>query len=312
MSKLRSAGRRAFTLIELLVVIAIIGVLIALLLPAVQQVRETARRTQCMNQLRQIGIALLHHEETRGSMPPGWRAISSDTNPGWGWMAYTLPFIEQSNLHNQIDFFSTLDTAAHQPIVTQHITGQLCPSAPDSSESFGADILVDGTIYNAIELARTHYVGCIGSSVPLHEMEDGETCPSLDLRYGDGVRLNGMFYENSFTKMRDLLDGTSFTIMVGERSADIFDSTWAGIVAGVPYTAWRVVAWTGEPPNNPPNAQIAHFHGFAQFNSAHRGGITNFVFADGSARPIHDHITPSVFKAMGTIQGREYIGDSGY
>ena len=99
--------------------------------------------------------------------------------------------------------------------------------------------------------------------------------------------------------------------MIGERSSDLFDSTWVGVSKGSMHAGWRVVGWTGEPPNNGPTSQV-HFHGYAQFNSMHRGGLTNFGFCDGSVRTITDAIDPATFLALGTIQGGEIISDSGF
>lgn len=302
---------RGFTLIELLVVIAIIGVLIALLLPAVQQVREAARRTECLNNLHQIGVALHNLESAQRKFPSGWFVSRDDTEPGWGWMSYTLPFIEQDSLFRQIEVDVNLTDTIHESVVLQSVAGQLCPSSTHDSATIELDIYNQmGSVIDEVELARTHYVGSVGSSVPLEQMADGDYCPSLTLLPGpDGARFDGIFYENSRTKLRDILDGTSQTIIVGERSGKVFDSTWTGVVNGTRYSGWRVVGWTGEPPNNPPSGSSAHFHGFAQFNSMHIGGVTNFAFADGSTRSIFDRIDPQVFMALGTIQGEELIGN---
>src|ERR1700712_2295589 len=106
-----SQDRRAFTLVELLVVIAIIGVLVALLLPAIQAAREAARRSQCKNNLKQIGLALHNFESARRSFPPGFTSTPKNnvvnaegTGPGWGWGAHILPYLEESSLFQQIDF----------------------------------------------------------------------------------------------------------------------------------------------------------------------------------------------------------------
>ncbi len=305
-----------FTLVELLVVIAIIGILIGLLLPSVQMVREAARRTSCLNNLRQIGFAIQNYETSNTHLPPGWQGTTSGSEVGWGWMANTLPFVEQQNLHATIDFNTNLLDPANQSIIRYALVGQLCPSSGNDSPSFRLPILTDPP--SDVEVGRTHYVGCVGSSVELEEMEDGQTCPSLSL-LGSTGRLDGVFYKNSNTEYRDIVDGASNTVALGERSSDRFDSIWPGVVKGSEFTGWRVVGWTGEPPNNPPRTEPViivddkggeeelqiHFHGFAQFNSMHPGGITMFAMADGSTHPINDRIDPRIFRALGTIRGRE-------
>lgn len=306
--------RTGFTLVELLVVIAIIGILIALLLPAVQGVREAARRTQCANNVRQIGIALQSYNTAHGQFPSGWKS-----GTGWGWMAATLPFIEQENVQDQFDFDVNLLDPTHEDKIRLVFGGQLCPSSTNSSQTY---LLPANPSDTPVEVSRTHYVGCIGSSVPYEQMDDGQTCPSLDL-LGSARYLDGMFYKNSTTALRDVLDGTSNTIAVGERSGDVFDSQWPGVLDGSSHTGWRVVGWSGEPPNNSPritpivvvdddgNEETLeiHFHGFAQFNSMHAGGVSMFAFVDGSVRPISNSISPITFKALGTIRGREVIND---
>ncbi len=311
---------KGFTLVELLVVIAIIGILVGMLLPAVQMVRESANRTHCMNNIRQIVIGLQGYNSANSHFPSGWISNTGPSEVGWGWMAQTLPFVEQENLHNQIDMRMNLLDARHADVVTSSFAGQLCPSSTHNSETYGLKTFEDEVQTPDVEIGRTHYVGCIGSSVETERMDDGQSCPSLHL-LGDTRFINGMFYKNSKNELRDVIDGTSNTIIVGERSADTFDSSWPGIVKGSEYTGWRVVGWTWEPPNNPPRTEPEiiidedgtrreleiHFHGFAQFNSMHAGGVTMFGFVDGSTRAIGDDINPLVFRAMGTIQGRETI-----
>ena len=121
----RSTG---LTLIELLVVIAILAILAGLLLPAVQSARETARRTHCQNHLKQIGLALHHYNDTLKRLPPGWIADDPLGEPGWGLLAYTLPFLELGNLHDQIDFHSGIAKTVNQTGRLQQIPGFLCPS----------------------------------------------------------------------------------------------------------------------------------------------------------------------------------------
>lgn len=315
----RSMG---FTLVELLVVIAIIGILIAMLMPAVQSVREAARRTSCLNNVRQIVIGLKNFETSNGHFPSGWQGNVSESELGWGWMSHTLPFVEQGNLYEALNIDTKLLDLSHQASIKSNFPGQLCPSSSADSPTVMLSTSDSPTGDSQVEIGRTHYVGCVGSSVAMDTMDDGQTCPSMNL-FNSARFINGMFYKNSETEIRDILDGTSNTIAVGERSSEIFDSVWAGVVTGSEFTGWRVVGWTWEPPNNPMQTEPVvildekgeeteleiHFHGFAQYNSMHLGGVTMFGFVDGSVRSIDDGIDPLVFRALGTIRGRETISE---
>lgn len=300
---------RGFTLVELLVVIAIIGILVGLLLPAVQQVREAARRVQCQNNLKQIGLALQNYHEAHQRMPPGWTANADAGVPGWGWMSYALPYIEQLSVYDQINFSTNVDSLANLAARTTSIPTLLCPSSSLADETVidlpgGSYPDPYGSLSFPFKMARTQYVGCIGNSIGYDEMLDGEFCPSLVNISGGADALDGMFFRNSRNRLEWVLDGTSYTIGVGERSGFIFDSTWAGVVHGSDFPCWRILAWTGEPPNNTPYSEV-HFHWYAQFNSAHIGGITHFSLLDGSVQSVSNGVDPDVFKAAGTIHGGE-------
>jgi prepilin-type N-terminal cleavage/methylation domain-containing protein len=311
---------RGFTLVELLVVIAIIGILVAMLMPAVQSVREAARRASCLNNVRQIVIGLKNFETSNSHFPAGWQGDVSESELGWGWMSHTLPFVEQGNLYESLNFETKLLDGSQQAPIKRGFPGQLCPSSSVDSPTVMLSTTDSPIGDYQMEIGRTHYVGCVGSSVAMETMADGQTCPSMNL-FGSATFLDGMFYKNSETEVRDILDGTSNTIAVGERSSEMFDSVWPGVVTGSEFTGWRVVGWTWEPPNHPMQTEPVvilneegeeteleiHFHGFAQFNSMHLGGVTMFGFVDGSARSIDDGIDPLIFRAMGTIRGRETV-----
>ncbi len=310
---MRTVHRCGWTLVELLVVIAVIGILTGMLLPAVQQVREAARRIQCQNNLRQIGLALQHHHAVFERLPPGWIAGTDAGVPGWSWMTWLLPFVEQQPLYDQISFRDNIELAQHEALRTSPLSLMLCPSSTWADEplvSLPAGSYSDpyGPMTFPFSVARSQYVGCIGVSIGFDEMEDGEFCPALVNISGSNEALDGTFYRNSRTRLEDIADGTSHTIAVGERSGFIFDSTWIGVVHGSEYPAWRILAWTGEPPNNKPSSEV-HFHWYAQFNSAHQGGLTNFVLLDASVQTVADTVDPAVFQAAGTIFGDELVGD---
>lgn len=298
----RPSKRPGFTLVELLVVIAVIAILIGLLLPAVQSAREAGRNTQCKNNLKQIGLSLLNYENAHKRFPPGWSAKNSSEDPGWAWMSHALLQMEQRNLYEQIDFSLTADQEVHDQVRTERLGMMLCPSSIDWADEPVFDL--PRFDKEDIPITRSMYVACMGSKVVEEIMEDGESCPSTQLLFGDSRGSNGVFFQDSRVRYADIRDGSSNTILVGERSGDIFHSTWLAVVPQSKFAGWRVVGWTGEPPNNPNYSTDPHFHGFAQFNSSHPS-ITNFVYCDGSVRGIVDEIDKDVFKAMGSIKGRE-------
>src|SRR3954451_24609497 len=159
--------KRAFTLVELLVVIAIIGVLVALLLPAIQAAREAARRSQCKNNLKQVGLALHNYESTRRIFPPGFTSSADTVNgagkgPGWGWGAYILPYLEESSLFQQIDFKTNIEanSSPNKELRVATLQVSRCPS--DSVELPIFDV-TDATGNPITQLAFGNYVGVAGT-----------------------------------------------------------------------------------------------------------------------------------------------------
>src|SRR5262249_13423131 len=151
------------TLIELLVVIAIIGVLVGLLLPAVQKVREAANRTTCLNNLKQIGLALHNYHDANGSFPSGYRCfVQKDpayTAPGWGWAALLLPSLEQDNLYRQINFNLPVEYPAHVTIRTNALKVFVCPS----DRAAGVFTVLDENGSPLVQAATNSYAACYGA-----------------------------------------------------------------------------------------------------------------------------------------------------
>lgn len=305
-----------FTLIELLVVIAIIAILVSLLLPAVQQAREAARRTQCKNNLKQLGLALHNYHDTFGMFPAGHMESGWD-GPSYrhqfSWLTYLLPYIEQGNVYSLIDFNRIdLTLSAHQNPVFQPagknvIAGFLCPSDPVERGS--------------PDWAPTNYLG-----------NQGTLCSARDK---DG---NGLFGHNSWIRLRDNTDGTSQTIAVGEvmkgdgntstirdnyifsrnaNNAEIIDTCQMS----PPNASDLGSVWLGGTPQNnmfstnrTPNDRrfdcIAPNYGCTNFaaRSRHTGGV-QVSLADGSAHFISENISLVVYQAMGTRNGGEVVGD---
>jgi prepilin-type N-terminal cleavage/methylation domain-containing protein/prepilin-type processing-associated H-X9-DG protein len=330
--------RHGFTLIELLVVIAIIGVLIGLLLPAVQQVREAAARTQCTNNLKQIGLALHSYHDTYKAFPPGYVDRNTDPNstpdndlgPGWGWASFLLPYLEQGNVYRRINFTQGVGVGSNAAISQLALAIYQCPSDPYQQ----AFPVYDSTFTNPIAtVAHGNYVGCNGW-VECFSGAGGNPQPGPG---GDGLPGNfgpagvGLFYRNSRLRVANVTDGLSNTIVVGERSGDHSPSTWTGAVAGGRCPAWRAAQPPSPyaPPPGPAydNADyaealvLAHGNGthvpsadFPIFDpdvfySMHTGQGANFLFGDGSVHFLTSGINPSTFQALCTIAGGEVVTD---
>jgi len=293
--------RGAFTLIELLVVIAIIGILVALLLPAVQAARESARRTQCRNNLKQIGDALHNYHDTNRMFPPGYVSnfdgLGNDTGPGWGWASMLLSQMEQENLARQIAFGRAIEDSVNSVPRVVVIPLFICPSDLTKDKFTAVQRNNGGTVIATIcDLASANYVGVYGTTEP-------------------GVDGDGMFFRDATVKIRDVTDGTSQTFGVGERSHRLGDATWVGAATNasvfpppgssfpplVDNSSGLILGHTGD--GNGPNSPDSHAN---QFYSLHPNGC-QFLFIDGHVSFISQFIDYPTYKASSTREGGEQI-----
>lgn len=293
--------RRGFTLVELLVVIAIIGILVALLLPAIQAARETSRKISCSNNLKQIGLALHLYHDTFSRLPAGWRGhdLSGQPHwwgePGWGWSATLLPYIEQASVSEDlIDYNLPISHPVNQRARELPLSIYRCPTdvgEPTFVLQGGGLYLGSGGGYQPLRVATGNYVGVFGT-VDLHNVCNGGNCEG-----------NGSFFLNRGVRFADILDGLSETLIVGERSSKLAPSTWVGVVTGGEHAPARNVGVGAYPPNSE-DSPVHYFHNFSSFHPAG----TNFLLGDGSVRLIVESIDEETYHALCTRAGGETIG----
>jgi prepilin-type N-terminal cleavage/methylation domain-containing protein/prepilin-type processing-associated H-X9-DG protein len=321
--------RRGFTLIELLVVIAIIAILIGLLLPAVQKVREAAARSTCQNNLKQLGLGCMNFESTYGNLPPG------DSNVGaFGtWQVVILPFVEQDNLfrlyqnYNQSAGSTVINyaNAANLPVVRTTMKGFTCPSDPGAGRNpFGSNLITKHNyLVNWGNTVRRQFnssypVGCTGGST----VGNAQGC----VTFGDApFRLNspnGTTNIQNPIRLLGITDGTSNTLMAAEGlqggAGDTRGLTWWGPGAAfhtynVPNSsaADRIQAGGGcvnQPLQNLPCVTDTLGDNQLAARSGHSGGV-NSVLCDGSVRFFTNSISLQAWRSYGTSSGGEVISE---
>jgi prepilin-type N-terminal cleavage/methylation domain-containing protein/prepilin-type processing-associated H-X9-DG protein len=326
-SRTRRERPRAFTLIELLVVIAIIGVLIALLLPAVQSAREAARRAQCTNNLKQLGLAAANYESTNGSYPPGtYTSIQPDDSAGrrrWGFSVFVhlAPFMEQTSMYNSVNFFRDVYHGVNVTVATVGVSGLWCPSdgsiysMPDQAASYRS------TPPGSWKQGYTSYGGVVGTWNLSVNIQD-------DSRFGAGAfqarrnNFNGIIYGHSATTIGMVTDGTSNTALMTEHLHGIFPQGDDYAQQNY-YHYWNSGYWTDSlcefyyPPNahrkilnvNDPN-EIDQDYVAMNPASYHAGGV-NVAMADGSVKFIKDTIGCWGFSSTKEAIGTGYSGSTG-
>jgi prepilin-type N-terminal cleavage/methylation domain-containing protein len=273
--------RRAFSLIELLVVLAVIAILVALLVPAVFRATEAARRTQCRNNLHNIGLALHNYHGVHQCFPPGWLAsrVGDYVYPGYSsWLMAILPAIEQGPIFNSINMVEPAWAPENATVVRQRLELYLCPSDPTNTGQFRMNWL--GT---DLTLAYSNYVGNLGRDFILDYYD-----------YGTSLQPDGVLYRRSNTRMRDLSDGSSMTLLAGERvnNDPLCRPMWA-------FGATSVV--TADSSHGISEGEHLYFWGFS---SRHAMGA-HFVMCDGSAGFINRRIDLNVFMNLSTRNGGE-------
>lgn len=317
--------RRAFTLIELLVVIAIFVVLVGLLLPAVQKVREAASRARCLNNLKQIGIAMQLYANGNESFPAGYVYVPAAStkpggasihvfdrpppppptpqpnDPGWGWAALILNDIEQLNLARQINYTMPVESPSSLFARTYLLALYTCPTDVRTG-LFNVQTIRNASLAAA---ATNSYAACYGTGGLLNIQPDIS---------------NGAFFRNSRTRFADITDGSSNTFLVGERAALFAQSPWAGVMSGgtirttpgAPvYSALyelapaMVLARVGTKTLNSPYSEPYDFF------SPH-GVVVQFLFADGSAHALSTATDLAVLQGLATINGGEVVDAGGF
>jgi len=318
--------RRAFTLVELLVVITIIGILIALLLPAVQSAREAARRLQCTNNLKQIALALHSYTAAVSVFPPGaildtpdYPNVTYDVianarsgQHGTSWMLQILPYIDQSNVYNAWDF--TKNVVGNRSVAELDIAGFYCPTRRRTVRSSDQPMSPLG-----FTAGGNDYGGCIGRANAWHNSLPHAFSPRTKAFGGktnsSGMNYAGILMPNNATSFAEIRDGTSNTILVGELQRLWGDTDETGRDGYKSFDGWATggVGTLFTAAFMPPDEVYLNTGGvnngfFESPGSEHPGGA-NLATADGAVQFYSENMDPRILDAMGSRAGGEVVSN---
>ena len=303
--------RRGFTLVELLVVIAIVGVLVALMLPAIQRSREAARKTQCANNLKQLGLGMQNYMSFFDAFPPGYISFvkpdHDDGGPGWAWGAHILPFIEETAAYDQMKKSISVESPEVESVRMKSLPTFICPS--DSLFEQFVNIPEKKSDKIICQMAAGNYVASAGTIRP--------TCKRCRDKF------DGVFGRNRAIKGKELQDGYSKTLAVGERASHWSRATVWGVVpnskvldnqqpekyaAGPAYVLGTTFQEGFNIETSEDADDMAHVDTLAEtFGSEHPGGAF-FMFCDAGVRFVWDDADPTIMNTLATRDGKPHSG----
>lgn len=304
--------RRGFTLVELLVVIAIIGILVGLLLPAVQAAREAARRMQCSNNLKQLGLSMHNYHDVHKTFPMQYYKDPSRGSDGpiWAWGAFLLPFVEQGNLHSSLQVGSVgLNVVMDNPVLRQQVlvpqTTYVCPSDPGENmtniagenqspaQTTAASRYLTDSAGNKYAQPKSNYI------MIQDKYREGPLCNGSGSVPATHSQYDGVGAGNSCTSIRDFTDGTSNTVIIGERATELKGRLLgASTVFGAWKHGWSTTTIFHGTGDQGINDALYGLSGTG-ISSTHTGGA-QFALGDGSVRFISESVdhSPPIFSTV--------------